>query len=367
MPMDSPGIEIRPLRTIEGTTEFAELFLNEVRIPVANRVGDENDGWRVTMVTLSFERGTAFVGELLECMRLLGELRDVGRAARPARATTGWPRRIGHLVAAFDALWALTKRNVSEAAQTGVPGIGGSVFKLSFSEHAQALGDLAMEMLDRAALCADPLDGPDGAARQRRAAAQLVQVDLADHRGGHLAGPAQHRGRAHPRPAQGALMDFRVSDDQRELAEGIRAMLAGRLPLEHVRAREGDERGDRRRRLGRAGRDRRLRPDAARARRHRPGPGRRRRRLRGARPGPVPGPLVGHVPGRGAGAGRRRGRGQRPGRLRLRGRPGPVLVEHLASLDALLVLPDDRRRGPRCSRPRRRRRRAPHGARRSTR
>ncbi len=72
-------------------------------------------------------------------------------------------RRFGHLVAAFDALWALTKRNVSEAAQTGIPGIGGSVFKLSFSEHAQALGDLAMEILDRAALSADPLDGPDGA------------------------------------------------------------------------------------------------------------------------------------------------------------------------------------------------------------
>ena len=105
----------------EGTTEFAELFLNEVRIPVANRVGDENDGWRVTMVTLSFERGTAFVGELLECMRLLGELRTVaGRLGLLGDA--GLIRRIGHLVAAFDALWALTKRNVSEAAQTGCPG-----------------------------------------------------------------------------------------------------------------------------------------------------------------------------------------------------------------------------------------------------
>ena len=90
MPMDSPGIEIRPLRTIEGTTEFAELFLNEVRIPVANRVGDENDGWRVTMVTLSFERGTAFVGELLECMRLLGELRR-WPAGSASSTTPDWP------------------------------------------------------------------------------------------------------------------------------------------------------------------------------------------------------------------------------------------------------------------------------------
>jgi len=161
LPMDEPGIEIRPLRTIEGTTEFAELFLNEVRIPVANRVGEENDGWRVTMVTLSFERGTAFVGELLESMRLLGDLRRVTDRLG-LRDDAGLARRIGHLVAAFDALWALTKRNVSEAAQSGLPGIGGSVFKLSFSEHAQSLGDLAMEVLDRAALCADPLGGPDG-------------------------------------------------------------------------------------------------------------------------------------------------------------------------------------------------------------
>ena len=161
MPMDSEGIEIRPLRTIAGSTEFAELFLNEVRIPVANRVGEENDGWRVTMVTLSFERGTAFVGELLESMRLLRALHRLA-SRLDLLDDLGLQRRIGHLTAAFDALWALTKRNVSEAAQTGIPGIGGSVFKLSFSEQAQALGDLAMEVLDRAALSGDPLAWTDG-------------------------------------------------------------------------------------------------------------------------------------------------------------------------------------------------------------
>jgi alkylation response protein AidB-like acyl-CoA dehydrogenase len=162
MPMSSPGIEIRPLRTIEGTTEFAQLFLNDVRVPLVNRVGEENDGWRVTMVTLSFERGTAFVGELLEAMRLLGELQAIGTRLDLFTDHPALLERIGHLRAAFDALWALTKRNVSEAAQTGVPGIGGSVFKLAFSEHAQALGNLAMEMLAQASLCADPLHGPDG-------------------------------------------------------------------------------------------------------------------------------------------------------------------------------------------------------------
>jgi alkylation response protein AidB-like acyl-CoA dehydrogenase len=161
VPMDSAGMEIRPLRTIAGSDEFAELFLDEVRVPVANRVGEENDGWRVTMVTLSFERGTAFVGDLLESMRLLDAVHSLARRLG-LLDDAGLRRRLGHLTAAFDALWALTKRNVSEAAETGVPGIGGSVFKLSYSEQAQALSDLAMEVLDRGALCADPLLGPDG-------------------------------------------------------------------------------------------------------------------------------------------------------------------------------------------------------------
>src|SRR5271156_5636429 len=79
LPMGTPGVEIRPLATIAGSTEFAELFLDEVRVPVANRVGDENDGWRVTMVTLSFERGTAFVGDLLEAFELLSATVELAR------------------------------------------------------------------------------------------------------------------------------------------------------------------------------------------------------------------------------------------------------------------------------------------------
>ena len=111
-----------------------------------------------------------------------GELRQVADRLG-LQDDAGLARRIGHLVAAFDALWALTKRNVSEAARTGVPGIGGSVFKLSFSEHSQALGDLAMEVLDRAALCGDPLIGSDGTPLGNdEQLARLVQ--------GHLARPS---------------------------------------------------------------------------------------------------------------------------------------------------------------------------------
>ncbi|MFJ1568853.1 acyl-CoA dehydrogenase [Streptomyces erythrochromogenes] len=155
MPMDAPGVTVRPLRTLAGSTEFAEVFLDEVRVPVANRVGAENDGWRVTMVTLSFERGTAFVGEVVACRRTLGEL------ARTARANGRWDdpalrRRLGRLYGEFGALWRLTQWNVSESERSGgVPGIGGSVFKLAYSHARQELYDVAAEVLGASSLSLD--------------------------------------------------------------------------------------------------------------------------------------------------------------------------------------------------------------------
>ncbi|MFC1433344.1 acyl-CoA dehydrogenase family protein [Streptacidiphilus sp. N1-3] len=154
LPMDAPGVTVRPLRTLTGTAEFAELFLDEVRIPVANRVGAENDGWRVTMVTLSFERGTAFAGEVVACRRSLAAL------ARLAQRNGAWDepgvrRGMGLLAARFGALWRLVQWNVSEAQGGGVPGPGASVFKLRFSEARQELYDLAAEVLGAGALVLD--------------------------------------------------------------------------------------------------------------------------------------------------------------------------------------------------------------------
>ena len=161
MEMDRPGIEIRPLRTISGSTEFAELFLDQVRVPVSNRVGEENDGWRVSMVTLSFERGTAFVGELLQSMEHLRDMRQLAR--RLGRWNDSEIRhRVGQLGAELDALWALTRRNVSQAARTGVPGLGGSVFKLAFSELRQRQAQVGLDLLQGAGLTWDELPAADG-------------------------------------------------------------------------------------------------------------------------------------------------------------------------------------------------------------
>jgi alkylation response protein AidB-like acyl-CoA dehydrogenase len=166
-PMDTPGIEIRPIETIIGSSEFSEVFFDEARVPVANRVGLENDGWRVAMVTFGFERGTGFVSDLVETDRLLSELVVLAGMVTRKRATA-WDdqalrREIAHLQAEMDALWALTKRNLSQAARTGVPGPLGSVVKVAFSELYQRITDTAMRVLDRGCLARDDLgDWPSG-------------------------------------------------------------------------------------------------------------------------------------------------------------------------------------------------------------
>src|SRR6478735_1211079 len=159
LPMGLEGMDVRRLRTMEGSTEFCEVFFDEVRVPVTNRVGAENDGWRVTMVTLSFERGTAFVSEMLEAMEAVRDLaamaKSLTRHGASAWDDRGLRRDIGRLSAELDALWALTKRNISQAQRTGLVGPGGNVFKLAWSDLRQHLGDVAMRLLDRASLSLD--------------------------------------------------------------------------------------------------------------------------------------------------------------------------------------------------------------------
>ena len=154
--MDGPGIDVRPIKTIDGESHFCEIFLDEARVPVANRVGEENDGWRVTNVTLRFERGTAFAQHIIT---LRSQLRRVVALARerPAPGGTAWDdpelrRRVGRLDAGIEGLWRMTQRCVSEAEQTGVPSPLGSAVKLRYSEIGQELALVALRLLGRNAL-----------------------------------------------------------------------------------------------------------------------------------------------------------------------------------------------------------------------
>ena len=171
VPMDSPGIDIRPLRTMEGSTEFCEVFFDDVRIPVTNRVGAENDGWRVAMVTLSFERGTAFVADVIQSMELVRSLKEFAQHVT-SKGATRWEDaalrlEIGKCAAELDALWALTKRNISQAQRTGLVGVGGNVFKVAWTDLRHHLGDVAMRVLDRASLSIEDVAGLENARHVR--------------------------------------------------------------------------------------------------------------------------------------------------------------------------------------------------------
>jgi alkylation response protein AidB-like acyl-CoA dehydrogenase len=169
LPMDTPGVQVRPLRTIVGSSEFSELLLDGVRIPVANRVGAENDGWRVAMVTFAFERGTAFIREVMESRNILAEIVTIARSTPAYGGGVLWEdaalrRDAGRLAAEVAGLQALIRKNVSEASAGLVPVQGASAFKLRFTESRQRIADLAAQVLGRAALTMSdlPASGEDG-------------------------------------------------------------------------------------------------------------------------------------------------------------------------------------------------------------
>ncbi|MEE3329115.1 MAG: acyl-CoA dehydrogenase family protein [Myxococcota bacterium] len=165
--MKTPGIEIRPLKTIAGTGEFSEVFLDGVRIPVSDRVGEENDGWRVANVTLRFERGTSFASEMVKLnhfvAQLIGVAREVTTFEGRAWEDRALRRELGHIQAELDALGAMLKLSVSQAHDGGVPGVGASALKLVYTELYQRISELAVRVLGRAGLSLDDLDGfPSG-------------------------------------------------------------------------------------------------------------------------------------------------------------------------------------------------------------
>jgi alkylation response protein AidB-like acyl-CoA dehydrogenase len=167
--MDTPGVEVRPMKTIDGESHFCEIFLDGARVPVANRVGDENDGWRVTNVTLRFERGTAFAQHIITLRSQLRRLVALAGRARPAAGgpagdDPGLQRTFGRLDARIEALWRMTQRCVTEAETTGVPSPLGSAVKLGYSELGQEIAELGMRLLGRRAIGAAGADSEEAAA-----------------------------------------------------------------------------------------------------------------------------------------------------------------------------------------------------------
>jgi alkylation response protein AidB-like acyl-CoA dehydrogenase len=168
-PMDAPGLDIRPIKTLAGNSDFCEVFYDNVRIPLANVVGALNDGWRVAMATLSFERGTAFMSEQVRQARRLDELIAVARRVPgpggQARAVDDdeIARRLALAAAEVEAMRAMTYRSLSLAARTGMPGAEASMIRLFFSELVQRIDVLALEIVGPESVAGfDALGAPTG-------------------------------------------------------------------------------------------------------------------------------------------------------------------------------------------------------------
>ncbi len=163
--MRSPGIDIRPIRTMSHVTDFCEVFYDEVRIPLANVVGGIDNGWRTAMSTLSFERGTGFMADQVELAATVERLIDEARVrtgpdgVRPAIADDEIARRLATVRAEVTALRAMTIAGISRNARTGVPGAEGSMIRLFHGELHQRVYQLALEVLGPDALRLTPVDG----------------------------------------------------------------------------------------------------------------------------------------------------------------------------------------------------------------
>ena len=159
--MHQPGVQVRPMRTIDGESHFCEVFLDDARVPVTNRVGEENDGWRVTNVTLRFERGTAFAQHVITLRSQLRRLVEFAQAKALVDGATAWDdvelrRHVGRLDASVDALWRMTQMGIADAERTGMPARSGSAVKLRYSEITQEIADLMLRTVGRAALAGVP-------------------------------------------------------------------------------------------------------------------------------------------------------------------------------------------------------------------
>lgn len=146
-PMDSPGIVIRPIKSMAGAESFNEVFFTDVRIPMANVVGDVNDGWRLAKVTLGNERVSLSTG---------GVLWGYGPTAldviESVRATGGIKNRvmrqnIARIYTEHVLLEIIRMRTLTQRLRGAQPGPESSIRKIIADEHGQHVMALARELI----------------------------------------------------------------------------------------------------------------------------------------------------------------------------------------------------------------------------
>ena len=148
--MTLPGIEVRPLVTLNGAADFAEVFFNDVLVPADALLGPLNGGWQVATTTLSHERaGAARLYAQLEVQLqdLVADLADCEFDGTPVLEDTATLRRLGEVAVRIKYLEVLCQRSIS-ATQHGGDALGSaSLAKSVWAELGQELAALAFDVL----------------------------------------------------------------------------------------------------------------------------------------------------------------------------------------------------------------------------
>jgi alkylation response protein AidB-like acyl-CoA dehydrogenase len=147
--LDTPGIEMRPIRLIEGGHEVNEVFFTDVRVPVANRVGAENEGWTIAKFLLGHERtniaGVGFSIQALEQVKALA--RTMQRGGKPLIRNTLFAARLAQIEAELEAMKITNLRMLARAQAGGRLTTEPSMVKIKGTVIRQAINDLARRAL----------------------------------------------------------------------------------------------------------------------------------------------------------------------------------------------------------------------------
>jgi len=177
--MDSPGISIKPLPTLDGPAdnqqEINQVFFDNVRVPVANRIGEEGKGWTYAKYLLEFERGNAYAPGLMNQLAKVRKIAaiEAGNGGEPLIRDHDFQRKLAEMEIRIEALNA-TELRIFSAMGSGQPvGPASSMLKCAGSEAQQAITELALEAVglyaapfvqDTWAVTNEPRPGPDYAA-----------------------------------------------------------------------------------------------------------------------------------------------------------------------------------------------------------
>jgi alkylation response protein AidB-like acyl-CoA dehydrogenase len=156
VPLDQPGIERKPIRQLNGTSEFFSTFFTDARTARENILGDVDGGWAVAMSLLGQERGQSAATLPIELGAELGDLLALsassGRSDDPVMR-----QRLAQAYIEVQVMRYLGLRALTRFLRGEPPGVEGSITKLSWSEYRQRAAELALDVLGPEALTPGPL------------------------------------------------------------------------------------------------------------------------------------------------------------------------------------------------------------------